>query len=77
MELDKSTKQAWAKFLNSTAGKEGLEYLKYFTPAIQVDPQQHVMMFSSGRSQGYKEAFQRIEELKDLRKTEPVDLENP
>lgn len=62
VELKKTTKLAWRRFLQSDAGQEGMLYLREKIPGIQKG-EQHAMVYDAGYTQGFIRAIDTIPDL--------------
>lgn len=64
---------AIAKFLNTEAGMELLDYLKWATPSVVVDPNPHVMQFTSGVTQGWNNCATTLDKLSSIKDLSNAD----
>ncbi len=54
---------AWRNFLSSPHGQEGLAYWKDQRPRVGSDPVLHLFAKGAGKSDGYDEAIDKLEEM--------------
>lgn len=54
---------AWRNFLSSPHGQEGLAYWKDQRPRVGSEPTPHLFAKNAGKSDGYDEAIDKLEEM--------------
>jgi hypothetical protein len=74
-QLKKVTQLAWRKLLLSEAGIEGMLVLREQAPGVSVGDS-HNIIFQAGKSEGYRQALETIQNLIAAEPTKPEDLEN-
>lgn len=65
-ELSKKAKSAVAKFLNTEAGVELLQHIRWNTPKVGAAAEPHIMHFNAGTTQGWTNCTDLLESLSVL-----------
>lgn len=74
-DITPKTTLAWRKFLQSPEGQNGMLFLREKTPGVTIGDS-HNIIFSAGRSEGYKNAIDTMSEILAMPQAKDIEIEN-